>query len=56
MIARFKDLEVGQEFKLSPYDFWWSEKTSQDCAYVVLSSEMYRIKEMHPETEVIPKA
>ncbi|MAE22035.1 MAG: hypothetical protein CMK92_06340 [Pseudomonas sp.] len=53
MKTLFRDLKVGDKFKLNPYEPWWSEKASDVDAFVDVSSQTYKRISVSEDAEVI---
>lgn len=53
MKTLFRDLKVGEKFKLNPYEPWWSEKASDADAFVDVSSDTYKRIAIKAYAEVI---
>lgn len=48
----FRELKIGQNFKISPYEAWTSEKVSDTEAKVGICSRTYKLENISPETKI----
>ena len=49
----FRELKIGQKFRLTPYDPWLSEKISDSRAKVDVSSTTYKLIDIRLDAQVI---